>query len=129
LPTPPRTTYSEGMRRVRRVLVYGFLVACLAAPAAFPCACSNTTETPRHGHCSTGDLAFRSLHGCNCACMTAQQQNSAVGRASASLKSAALITHLGPALGMSRLPAIQLHRAAIALFPSPPLAPPLVLRI
>ena len=115
---------------MRRVLATGFLVASLAVPDSTVCACSDRTEAPQHEHCSSGEAGHHSLHrGCDCACMSAQTQASAIARTAVSSKAALLVKHLVPVLTNARPPAFIPPQRWAALSPSPPLAPALVLRV
>jgi hypothetical protein len=118
------------MRRVRRFLAAGFLVASLAVPGSMWCACSDDKDADQHEHCTPAGASLQSLdRGCDCVCMTAPTQPSAIGRTVMTFKSAPLATQFVPLLDIARPPAFQPRHGSAILFPSPPVAPPLVLRV
>lgn len=118
------------MSQASRHLGVGLLLVSLVAAGFVPCACSGMVGAAGHGHCAAAPAGVRAAErGCDCPCMKGYEAPQTMGPTAVKYTPAPVVVQLAPAFDIARACVSEPPRSPVRFSSSPPLGPPLVLRI
>lgn len=118
------------MRLASKRVEIGLLLVSLVAAGFMPCVCSDMTNAGDHEHCARAASGVRMAErGCECPCMKAYEPPEAVSPTAVNYTPAPAAVPFTPPLDIAWACVSEPPRGLASFAPSPPLAPPLVLRI